>query len=86
MGRTSSLGIPLPQAELVLTAALIGLNATRQAGSHVKACIAFGYSEDNIQAIVNMAQGFAKWQGVEVPHVDVARLAQQARVNLNSQM
>lgn len=82
MGRTTEL--TLLEAELVLTSALIGLGAARQAGSHIKACIAFGYSEADVQAVATMAEKLAKWLDVRIQGVNVAELARQAKSNLCS--
>ncbi|CAK7203397.1 hypothetical protein SEUCBS139899_006130 [Sporothrix eucalyptigena] len=84
MGRASKLGVPLPDAELVLTSALIALNATRQAGSHVKACIGFGYSESSLRAVVDMADKLAQWLGLKMNPMDIGELACQARSNLST--
>ena len=79
----------LAEAELLLTAALIGLGATRQAGSHIKACIGFGYTESDIKAIVETARKLAQWQSGDVEHsglsLVVNELARQARSNLGNE-
>ncbi|KAL1889731.1 hypothetical protein Sste5346_008717 [Sporothrix stenoceras] len=83
IGHTASLGIPLPEAELILTSALIALNATRQAGSHVKACVAFGYSEISVRAVVTATDKLARWLGQRLNPIDIGELARQARLNLS---
>ena len=76
----------LPEVELILTSALIALNATRQAGSHVKACIAFGHSEEDLQAVADAAEKFAGWQGLKLSPIDIQELQRQARAVMDSSM
>ncbi|KEF60621.1 uncharacterized protein A1O9_02182 [Exophiala aquamarina CBS 119918] len=82
LGCTNDYKLPLPAAELIVTSALIALPATRQAGSHVKACIAFGYSDADITRVAKMAEKLAAWQGYNLTPINVMLLAQQARSNL----
>ena len=85
MGRLDPIYFTLPEAELILTSALIALGATRQAGSHIKACVAFGFTETDIQAIVNVADKMVAWQGPESSDdklpINVENLARHARKN-----
>ena len=88
IGRVDAQIFSLAESELIVTAALIGLGASRQAGSHIKACIAFGFSEHDVEAIVETAEKLANWQGVDhlssKSSVDVTELARQARDNLKA--
>ncbi|KIV78525.1 hypothetical protein PV11_10234 [Exophiala sideris] len=83
IGRVDHNIFSLAESELVLTATLISLGATRQAESHIKACIAFGYTEANVKAVIVTAEQLSDWLGVQLPStkspIDVSRLAQQAR-------
>ena len=78
------------EAELIVTVALIGLGATRQVGSHIKACIGFGYSELEIERIIVTGNKMAKWNRTPVPFekspVDIQKLAEQARKHLRSEV
>ncbi|KAI1623187.1 hypothetical protein EDD37DRAFT_634043, partial [Exophiala viscosa] len=84
LGRMPSKDFSLPEVELILTSALIALNATRQAGSHIKACIAFGYSEGDLRAVADAAEKFANWQGLKLSPIDIQQLHRQARAVMES--
>jgi tRNA A37 threonylcarbamoyltransferase TsaD len=65
---------------MILTSSLIAVGATRQAGSHIKACVAFGYPVDSLKAVVEAADKLAQWVGIQFPlSMNIERLAQEAR-------
>lgn len=83
IGRASQKELSLAEVELILTASLVALGATRQAGSHIKACIGFGYSEADIEKVINTVERFAGWNGSKLQTaIGVTKLAEQARAEI----
>ena len=86
IGRAQELCFSLAEAELIVTAALIGLGATRQARSHIKACIALGVPEADVEAVIETSKKLKKWQDAAglspQASVDVKSLARQAKETL----
>ena len=89
IGRVPAEIFSLAQSEMILTAALVALGATRQAGSHIKACIAFGFSQADVEAVIHAAERLAQWLGIVLPSatspINVRELARQARSRLEVQ-
>ncbi|KIW90513.1 uncharacterized protein Z519_09160 [Cladophialophora bantiana CBS 173.52] len=80
IGRATEVCFSLAEVEMILTSSLIALGATRQAGSHIKACIAFGYPVRTLEAVTKVAHTLAQWQGIQVsPSIDIDRLADEAQ-------
>ena len=84
MGRESQLVFSLPESELILTAAIFAVGATRQASSHIKACIGFGIPEMHVVSVMQVAGKFAKWQGQgqTLPELNISGLAEAAKAAL----
>ncbi|EXJ70437.1 uncharacterized protein A1O5_06505 [Cladophialophora psammophila CBS 110553] len=86
IGRATEVCFSLVEVEMILTSSLIVLGATRQAGSHIKACVAFRYTVRTLEAVTKVAHALAQWQGIQVPPgIDIDRLADEAQREMQRQ-
>lgn len=62
----------------------MGLGSTRQASSHIKACVGFGFTVLRIEGIIKMANELSQWNGVKLgSSIDVEKLASDARAEIS---
>ncbi|KAI5777018.1 hypothetical protein EDC01DRAFT_761290 [Geopyxis carbonaria] len=75
----------LALAECVLVAVIVGMGATRQGRSHVKAAIQLGVPVELVKALVEVVGEVVEWGGAGgVGEIDVASLEGEVRRNLEA--
>jgi len=68
--------LALREKEVVLAACIVALGATRQARSHLMACVGFGWGRGQVESVVGTVvelggwlDGNGEWKGVKVADV-----------------
>jgi hypothetical protein len=67
------------ESHLLVLTAILGLGATRQMGSHIKATLGIGNPVDSIKVLVSVVSKLAVWAGKPFKAPDVDALAEQVR-------
>lgn len=67
------------QSHLFVLAAILGLGATRQMGSHIKATIGIGNAVDDVKSLVSVVSRLAVWTKKPFDAPDVDDLAKQVK-------
>jgi alkylhydroperoxidase/carboxymuconolactone decarboxylase family protein YurZ len=77
----------LRETELIITAAITAMGATRQSQSHIKASMQLGNSTKTMSAVVSVASKMARWSGHALSGpLDVGSLEQELHANLAAEL
>jgi hypothetical protein len=75
----------LELSELTVAASIVGIGATRQARSHIKASIGVGNTPTVVADVVKIAEEVALWNKTPLPTtINVAELAEEISNNLKA--